>query len=67
MNERLFTVRQFAERAQLSAGWIYELVKQGKLPAVHIGRSIRIPEAALGQTITKDGTGEIGDGVSQAN
>jgi excisionase family DNA binding protein len=34
---------------------VYELVRQGRLPAVHIGRLVRIPEDALRKWIAEGG------------
>ena len=46
-NPRALTVKQFAEQSQFSVGWVYELIKTGKIPAFRIGRSLRIPISAL--------------------
>ena len=44
---KAMTVKQFAEASQFSTGWVYELIKTGKIPAFRIGRSLRIPASAL--------------------
>jgi excisionase family DNA binding protein len=41
------SVKRTAELAGLSLGLTYEMVRQGKIPALHFGRCIRIPRYAL--------------------
>ncbi len=43
----LQTVRQAAARAQLSPKTIYRLIARGELPAVRIGRSVRLRQCDL--------------------
>lgn len=43
----LLTAAQAAERLNISAKRVRLLLRAGKLPGVHIGRSWRIPEASL--------------------
>ena len=44
---RLYTVAQVAEMAQLSEARIYEAIRLNLLPAVRIGRQVRIEETAF--------------------
>ena len=44
---RYFTPREAADRLRLHPYTVYELVKQGKVRAVRLGRRILIPEAAI--------------------
>jgi excisionase family DNA binding protein len=44
---RLLRVKEVAERLRCSRGHVYELVKQGKLPAIHDGKSITVREEAI--------------------
>jgi excisionase family DNA binding protein len=46
-----YTVREYAALARLSPNAVYELVKRNELPAVHFGRSIRIPRRAGNQRL----------------
>jgi excisionase family DNA binding protein len=41
------TVREVAQLLRLSESATYELVRRGGIAAVHFGRSIRIPKAAV--------------------
>ena len=43
----VLTVEEAAERLRLSRGKCYEAVRQGLIPAIRIGRMIRISRAAL--------------------
>jgi excisionase family DNA binding protein len=52
---RLLLVTEVAEILRVPKGRIYELIRQGSLPAVHIGRLVRVPESALSEWITKGG------------
>jgi excisionase family DNA binding protein len=44
---RLLPVARAAEQLSTTASTLYELVASHAVPSVHIGRAIRIPEAAL--------------------
>lgn len=46
-NPKLLTVKEFADKARLSPAAIYQLIKNGQLDHVRIGRSIRILENRL--------------------
>ena|SRR5437763_714285 len=51
----LLTVNELAAEWRVTRGHVYELVKAGVLPAVRVGRSLRIPEAAARAFITAGG------------
>ncbi|MDR7413517.1 MAG: helix-turn-helix domain-containing protein [Armatimonadota bacterium] len=44
---KYYTPREAADRLRLHPYTVYELVKQGKVRAVRVGRRILIPEAAI--------------------
>jgi len=46
-DEPLFTITEVAEALRVSKMTIYRLVHSGELPAMRIGRSIRVPSANL--------------------
>lgn len=50
---RLLTVAEVAPLMRLSKMTVYRLVKSGKLPAVKLGRSVRIPEQAVGAYLSQ--------------
>ena len=52
---RFFTVAQVAEMAQLSEARIYEAIRLNLLPAVHIGRQVRIEESAFVAWVSNGG------------
>ena len=39
---RLFTGKDIAHMLQISSSQAYKIIRRGELPAVHIGRSIRV-------------------------
>lgn len=43
----LLTMRQVAARLNVPESRAYELARQGKLPAVRIGKYVRVPEHSL--------------------
>jgi excisionase family DNA binding protein len=47
----LLKVNEAAKLLQLGRDRIYELVASGRLPALHFGRTIRIPRDALARFI----------------
>jgi excisionase family DNA binding protein len=48
-SERLLTVGQVAERLQVSPRTVWRLIHDGRLPAVRIGRAVRLrPDAVAG-------------------
>jgi len=53
--DRLITVLEFSKRYGLSKVNVYTLIRHGKIPAVHLGRSIRISERVLDNWIASGG------------
>lgn len=51
-----FTVPEVARILRVPKLHVYRLVRQGDLPAVHVGRWVRIPEEALRAWIAQGGT-----------
>jgi excisionase family DNA binding protein len=47
--EALLTMRQVAERLSVPESRAYELARQGKLPAVRIGKYVRVSAEALAE------------------
>lgn len=47
MEPMLLTVAQVASLMQIARSRAYELVAQGVIPSVRVGRSVRVPRAAL--------------------
>jgi excisionase family DNA binding protein len=50
----LLKVPEAAKLLQIGRDRIYELVASGRLPALHFGRTIRIPRDALAQFIERE-------------
>jgi excisionase family DNA binding protein len=50
LSEPTLTIAEFAERHQLSHNTVYRLIQSGEVPAIRLGRSLRIPESALAAT-----------------
>lgn len=48
---RFLTVAEVAEIMRVSKMTVYRLIHSGDLPAIRVGKSFRVPEAALGQII----------------
>jgi len=48
---RFMTVAEVAEVTRVSRMTVYRMVHAGELPAVRVGRSFRVPEAAVQQLI----------------
>ena len=46
---KLLTVKQAAERLELSSSKVYRMTWSGELYAQRIGRAVRIPEASVEQ------------------
>ncbi|MEP7172436.1 MAG: helix-turn-helix domain-containing protein [Aestuariivirga sp.] len=53
---RLLTIKDVAERLQVSCRTIHRLVANGNLAVIRIGRAIRISEEALRAFLTRDNT-----------
>lgn len=52
---RLLTARQAAERLAVPLARLYELVREDRVPAVRIGRTIRVHPLALDAWIERGG------------
>ncbi len=48
---RFMTVAEVAEVTRVSRMTVYRMVHAGELPAVRVGRSFRVPEAAVQQLL----------------
>ena len=53
---KFYTVLEIAENIKLSPDRVYEAIRQGLLPSVHIGRQIRIEEQAFHEWVRQGGT-----------
>ena len=49
----LLTVEQAARLLRIGRGLCYELIARGELPAIRLGRVIRVPRFALEQWIAR--------------
>jgi len=54
---RLLTAKQTADVLQVTLPRVYELAREGVVPAVRLGRQVRFDEAALQQWIERGGAG----------
>ncbi len=52
---KFLTVNQIAEQVQLSTARVYEAIRLGLLPAVRIGRQVRIEEQAFRDWVNQGG------------
>lgn len=64
----LLTVEQAAKLCQISKGLAYDLIREGRLPHVRLGRVIRVPRFGLEQWIAREAGASAGlpDDVSLA-
>ncbi len=67
MEPELLTVREAASLLRLSRSHTYDLIREGALPVVYLGRSVRVPRRALiawieRQTQTQTQTQTEGEG-----
>lgn len=53
---RFLTVAEVAELARVSRMTVYRMVHAGELPAIRVGKSFRVPQAAVDQMLS-DGLG----------
>jgi excisionase family DNA binding protein len=44
---RLLTVQQVADWLNVRTAYVYRLTSSGRLRCIHVGRHVRIPEAAV--------------------
>jgi excisionase family DNA binding protein len=56
-SEHLLTVLDVAQILQISRSFVYELVAQGHLPAMHIGRSLRFRAGDVQRYISRRSEG----------
>ena len=42
-----YRVEEVAEMLRLSKGRVYELIRRGVIPAIHLGKQVRVPSAAF--------------------
>ncbi len=47
LTEPSITVAEFAQRQKLCTHTVYRLIRSGEIPAIRLGRSIRIPEGSM--------------------
>jgi excisionase family DNA binding protein len=47
MEEQYLTVRQVAERLQVTRQAVYNWINEGRIKAVKLGKSVRIPVSSL--------------------
>lgn len=48
---RFMTVSEVADIMRVSKMTVYRLIHSGEMPAIRVGKSFRVPEAAVGQWI----------------
>ena len=53
--DRLISVQEFVDSQGLNKVSVYALIRRGKIPAVHIGRSVRISTRTLNNWIAAGG------------
>ena len=61
MERLLLKVEEAAERLSMGRSKAYELVQSGELPVIHVGRSVRIPVAALERWVERKAAEAEGD------
>ncbi len=54
----LLRPREVAVATGLSRSMVYELIGRGELPAIRVGKSVRVPVAALQQWIRDQATAQ---------
>jgi excisionase family DNA binding protein len=54
INADLLTVSEAAERLRISTGLVYELIRQERLPHVHLGRRVLVPASALDEWVVQE-------------
>ncbi|RPF27429.1 MULTISPECIES: helix-turn-helix domain-containing protein [Georgenia] len=62
---RFLTVAEVAELMRVSKMTVYRMVHAGELPAVRMGRSFRVPQAAV-ENIIAEGLGDWGQESAQS-
>lgn len=54
--QSLLTIPEVAARLSINRARAYELVRRGLLPAVHLGRQVRVDAGALEEFLRSGGT-----------
>ena len=60
MDERLLTVPEVADYLQVSKARVYELMREGTIPVVRLGRQLRVNPALLQKLIDAGGVALAG-------
>ncbi len=60
----LLTVKEASALLRISRNLAYDLVARGEIPAIRLGRVIRVPRASLDQWVGSEALGER-DGSSE--
>ncbi|MGO1509194.1 MAG: helix-turn-helix domain-containing protein [Actinomycetales bacterium] len=63
-NSPFLTVAEVADSLRVSKMTVYRMVHSGELPAVRVGRSFRVPNAAVDQLISEGLQGWESDEVT---
>lgn len=63
MEKELLKIEEAAERLSLGRSKLYELIRDGTLPAVHVGRAVRVPARAVRRFVAEL-VGEQFDGTT---
>lgn len=50
---RFLTVAEVAQMARVSRMTVYRMVHAGELPAIRVGKSFRVPEAAVEEMLSE--------------
>ncbi len=61
---KFLTVAEVAELARVSRMTVYRMVHSGELPAVRVGKSYRVPQAAVDELLTGGLDSAPGDAAS---
>ena len=64
---RFYTVEEVADLVKLSRGRVYEAIRLNLLPAVHIGRQVRIEEQSFQAWVAHGGKTHPGRWKRQAS
>jgi excisionase family DNA binding protein len=66
MDERLLKGNEVAALLRISRSYAYQLMRQGEIPTLRFGRSVRVRERDLNAYINQCMTGKVGDFESPA-
>ena len=58
---RFMTVTEVADIMRVSKMTVYRLIHSGEMPAIRVGKSVRVPEAAVAQMIQAGMADHSGD------